>query len=354
MTADPVDVGAEAGPGTEVLAAVTERALGVVDLTVPFEGEKLSEEMARKLTEDIRGAVVRLSEAGVELAEKVVEAYSRRVWVTLGYSSWEDYCAVEFSGARIWQTAARRKRLAATLHAGGLSRRAVAAVLGVSRGTAAGDISTVQSWTVDSQGSVIEQPCTTRGQDGKDRPAHTADAPERLRSKVQAWQLCDTSGMAQTMAAQQLGASQASVSGWVADVRRLVGDAELEGGASITRQLATVDPSSDAGLAEAARILGVELVEPAPPGWGFERSATACVRDVRASSGALASLAEEPGWSQSPQVALQKVADGLAGPLADLLWVASTLPAPQSVADASRLQACARELAAQIGRRAPT
>src|SRR4051794_39244530 len=70
------------------------------------------------------------------------EAYNRRAWAALHYSSWEEYCREEFgSGLRRLDKELRRGAVA-ELASGEdpMSNRAIAAVLGVSEGTVRTDL----------------------------------------------------------------------------------------------------------------------------------------------------------------------------------------------------------------------
>lgn len=95
---------------------------------------------------------------------RVIDAYRRRAWLALGYSSWADMCDGE--DLRL------PRELTPELRAGGLSIRAIAAVQGVAVGTVHKDVeSGVQS------GQANRTPGPTTGLDGKSYPARGGPDP---------------------------------------------------------------------------------------------------------------------------------------------------------------------------------
>lgn len=121
-----------------------------------------SEMEARALTESIKSATARVFGALADVEVAITEAYRRRAWASLGYESWETYCAAEFSETRLWASVEERHQQTLKLREAGMSQRAIAAVLGVSKGTVHSELSTAQNWAVDSRG---------QGLDGRERPA---------------------------------------------------------------------------------------------------------------------------------------------------------------------------------------
>jgi hypothetical protein len=85
--------------------------------------EILERDEARALTDRIRVAIEGIWEC-------VIEAYQGRAWLSLGYSSWDDYCTSEFDTARLRLPREERQEVVASLRESGLSIRAIAAATG--------------------------------------------------------------------------------------------------------------------------------------------------------------------------------------------------------------------------------
>jgi hypothetical protein len=114
----------------------------------------LTPEEARVLTDE----TVALA-AG--LWDNVRRLYLGRAWRALGYGTWDDYCSAELRG-RIALPREERPAVVRSLRESGLTTRAIAAAVGVSVGTAHGDVSAgVQNRT----------PAVVTGRDGKRYPA---------------------------------------------------------------------------------------------------------------------------------------------------------------------------------------
>lgn len=95
-------------------------------------------EEARILTDGIKSALV----ATWNLRE---QAYRGRVWIALGYSSWETYCEAEFSTVAIPR--AERGAVVAAMRSAGMSTRAIAAATGLGVGTVHRELSGVPDGT---------------------------------------------------------------------------------------------------------------------------------------------------------------------------------------------------------------
>lgn len=65
----------------------------------------------------------------------VGEAYTGRVWVALGYPTWDDYCTQEFGTEYLVLPREERREVVASLRDRGLSVRAIAAATGTGVGT---------------------------------------------------------------------------------------------------------------------------------------------------------------------------------------------------------------------------
>lgn len=107
---------------------------------VNAETGEIVETMTRVEAEDF----VRFMRAAQEqIPRRIIDAYHRRAWVPLGYPSWESMIAAE--GLAIRLPRSESDRMILTYSAAGLSTRAIAPVLDISRETArrrlAGDTS---------------------------------------------------------------------------------------------------------------------------------------------------------------------------------------------------------------------
>lgn len=130
-------------------------------------GTDLTPEEARTLTDEIRASME-------ELAPVVTRAYKGRVWIALGYESWEAWVAGELGGPlRLGRN--DRKQAVAELRQAGMSLPAIAATTGAGYGTV----------HRDAQAAYPNgQPQTTTGTDGKEYPATRPD-PEPLTPQEQ-------------------------------------------------------------------------------------------------------------------------------------------------------------------------
>jgi hypothetical protein len=119
----------------------------------------LDELTARRLTDKIRGTLA-------VAYELLGEAWAGRAWIPLGYASWDEYCAAEFSDARhVRLPVAQRRELVAAYRGRGMSERAISSGLGVSAGTVHSDVV-----AIDMQGAEVVS------LDGRRRPSKTRDA----------------------------------------------------------------------------------------------------------------------------------------------------------------------------------
>ena len=100
----------------------------------------------------------------------VIEAFQRRADRALGYPDWDVYVASEFSGCRIRLPREKRAAVCKALLEAGLSRRAIAAVVGIDKNTVQADLSRV---------SEIQTPEKICGLDGKQYPSTKPRAARR-------------------------------------------------------------------------------------------------------------------------------------------------------------------------------
>ena len=99
-------------------------------------------ERARTLVEQIRQAVTVAYDA-------IAEAYRDQAWRALGYPDWDAMCDAEF-GVRLRIPREEQVELVANLRQQGMSTRAIAPVLGVSKRAAAYVVAGVQNCTPDA------------------------------------------------------------------------------------------------------------------------------------------------------------------------------------------------------------
>jgi hypothetical protein len=95
--------------------------------------EELGHDDAQRLTERIRLSLDSVAQTWDRLASQVAEAYQRRADKALGYESWADYAQAEFGEKTASIAAPIRRELVSTLSAEGMSTRAIAPAVGVSR-----------------------------------------------------------------------------------------------------------------------------------------------------------------------------------------------------------------------------
>ena len=92
-----------------------------------------SADQARSLTERIKVAVE-------GTWQMIREAYVTRAWASLGYGTWDAYCATEFGTARLALPREERREVVASLAESGLSVRAIAAATATPRETVRRDL----------------------------------------------------------------------------------------------------------------------------------------------------------------------------------------------------------------------
>ena len=97
----------------------------IVDAEVVEDDAPLSTADARALTDRIR---VNLD----GLWEMVIEAFKRGAHRALGYSSWDEYCEIEFGSNRIRLPREERQETVRSMREAGLSNKSIAAATGMS------------------------------------------------------------------------------------------------------------------------------------------------------------------------------------------------------------------------------
>lgn len=215
----------------------------VVDLSV--EGnEPLSQEQARRLTDQIRQGL----ESVWDLA---LRAWQGRVWIALGYASWQEYCSQELGACRVSLPADNALRAAAwrPLAEAGMSHQAIASVAGISRLRV---YEALRSEPIASARVV--------GVDAKSRPAGKPTRADILIRQAKVAQLRNQ-GMRQAEIAQELGVSQPTVS---ADLAKLDEMQAALGEDKVDLEQVLQDSRDEAGRTDAAAIAQQLGVRAAP------------------------------------------------------------------------------------------
>lgn len=122
--------------------------------------ELVPQEQARARAERIRAGI----RTFVATLNDIADAYRECDWETLGYDSWDQYVAQEFSEARLRLSTEDRRKAVETLRlTGGMSTRAIGSALGISEATVRRDLAGASNDAVQDQLVV--------GTDGKRYPA---------------------------------------------------------------------------------------------------------------------------------------------------------------------------------------
>lgn len=138
--------------------------------------ECMPEVKARHLTDQLRQSLT-IS------WELLTEAYTGRVWLSLGYESWNDYTTAELGEVRLRLPRDERQQVVASLTEAGMSTRAIGAALGVHHDTVSDDRRRVGNPTpadepIDAE--VVEDPRPVLGTDGKTYTVTARPKPNNL------------------------------------------------------------------------------------------------------------------------------------------------------------------------------
>lgn len=85
--------------------------------------------------EESEAITAQLHQALENTQELIIEAFQKKVWLSLGYGSWNDYVTGEFAGLELNPPKEERVSVIASYHQAGMSSRAISAVTGLSKGT---------------------------------------------------------------------------------------------------------------------------------------------------------------------------------------------------------------------------
>lgn len=130
----------------------------------------MSESDARALIDSLKQAV--------EIAERqIIRAWEGRAWLALGYESWDEMAAVEFSSHYIKIAPDERRAKAIEMAKVGMSTRAIGSALGVSKSTISDDLRCPESDTSPDDDRAVPsaeppeaEPSQVTGLDGKTYP----------------------------------------------------------------------------------------------------------------------------------------------------------------------------------------
>ncbi|MFW0120215.1 helix-turn-helix domain-containing protein [Rothia sp. P5764] len=130
----------------------------------PLEQETLTGELvdvadkaeARALTQRIRSTLI-------DAQQLVIEAFEKKVWIALGYKSWNAYVTYEFTGLELNPPKEERVAAIAQYTTAGMSTRAISAVMGVHHATVARGVAEAQE-----QG-LLDEETISEGLDGRIR-----------------------------------------------------------------------------------------------------------------------------------------------------------------------------------------
>lgn len=119
--------------------------------------------------------------SGVErIWDDLVVLYRERAWSVLGYQSWDALCDAEFGGTRIALPRQQRQEVVCDLRGAGMSTRAIAAAVGLSKNTVTADLAQL------SQIGTVDVPESITGLDGRTRTA-TPTRPTASPQPIEPW-----------------------------------------------------------------------------------------------------------------------------------------------------------------------
>jgi hypothetical protein len=125
---------------------------------------------------EARARVDRIKVTVGPVIDDLYSSWQKRDWISLGYASWDALCDAEFFGIRFTLPKRERQGLVVDLHQKGMSTRAIAPVVGVSKDSVDRDVkaasgSPVSDETGELGGTKTKRTLTpkagTRGLDGK-------------------------------------------------------------------------------------------------------------------------------------------------------------------------------------------
>lgn len=137
----------------------------------------MNRDEAERITERIRLDLDAAARSLDRLSGRIQEAHERRADLALGYESWAEYAAGEFGEVTAGLTATVRRQLVGQLSGEGMSTRAIAPAVGVSRDTVSKDRARQVSDDLTPD-SPAPEPRKVTGLDGKTYTPRVRPAPE--------------------------------------------------------------------------------------------------------------------------------------------------------------------------------
>lgn len=155
--------------------------------------EQMTKVEAERITARIADKLDGIADNIEQVMPLIREALTRKAWKPLGYTGASAYVSERFAGAFQRLPAAVRRPIVAELSSAGMSTRAIAPIVGVSKSQVAEDKRGVQFWTPAPEphvnretGEILEttvdyqaEPQKITGMDGKQYPKPAPAAPRR-------------------------------------------------------------------------------------------------------------------------------------------------------------------------------
>lgn len=138
----------------------------------------MDKEEALRLTEKIRLTIEGINDRLDRLAEYAAKAYAGRIWVPLGYGSWQEYVSRELPQLRLARD--ERRELVVQLAEEGLSTRAIAPVVG------AGQMTVVRDLAATEPNDSVDEPRRVVGIDGRTRTYQPRDPEPEQEEDLEA------------------------------------------------------------------------------------------------------------------------------------------------------------------------
>lgn len=144
-------------------ATIPETETSMVQFDPDFEGSYETDwnyDQAHAATQHIQEQMNGFAE---NMDQLMFDAFSHRVWIGLGYDSWEAWR----SSINVRRPITERRALVSRMHKRGMSTRAIGSALNISHMTAQRDLDAVDAGVTDVPSDDIEESETILGTDGK-------------------------------------------------------------------------------------------------------------------------------------------------------------------------------------------
>lgn len=154
-------------------------------MTTALDQYVMTEAEAHKVTEDIRHNAKSFTEYRSRLMDAVDKAKVGNAHLALGYKSWTAYLSEVLGEEPMRLARAERQDMVRMLSDEGMSTRAIAGSIGVSKNTVTSDLSQIgtpepSATNVNTEtGEIYDEPIKTTGMDGKQYGRPAAQKPRR-------------------------------------------------------------------------------------------------------------------------------------------------------------------------------